>query len=388
MLAHSPPFPLVIAYLNEVHASVEVEESIILALQHRNRVRRIRLQLPPSNLQRLVLAIDGEFPMLEYFYFASSRDTSLIFPEMFRAPHLRHLITMNTAFPIESPLLMTRVGLVTLSLQLVHPSAYFSPNDLLDRLSHMPQLETLRVSFSSAIPSCDVKRQLLLTPITTYISLPNLRWFGFGGVSAYLEALLPQITVPLLEKFQILFIDQLTFSTQYLSQFMGTTEEFRCANTKFRFYEDGVAVWVNALRGANRFSFYVYFICWPPNLQAAHTAQFFRVLGTVSSAVEHLILECATLSSEWYSNVEPVRWCELLGSFSSVKSLLVDHGLVGAISRSLQSDDGEFRTELLPDLNELSYSASGDDEAFTAFVDARQNAGHPVTLTRFRTYIV
>src|SRR5437879_4200829 len=31
MLAHSPPLPLVIAYLNEVHASVEVEESIILA---------------------------------------------------------------------------------------------------------------------------------------------------------------------------------------------------------------------------------------------------------------------------------------------------------------------------------------------------------------------
>ena len=217
MLAHSPPLPLVIAYLNEVHVSVEVEESIILALQHRDRVRRIRLQLPPSNLQRLVSAIDGEFPMLEYFYFASRRDTSLIFPETFRAPHLRHLITMNTAFPIGSPLLMTRVGLVTLSLQLVHPSAYFPPNDLLDLLSHTPQLETLRVSFSSTIPSCDVKRQLLLTPITTDVILPNLRWFGFGGVSAYLEALLPQITGPLLEKFQILFIDQLLPNTSYNS---------------------------------------------------------------------------------------------------------------------------------------------------------------------------
>jgi hypothetical protein len=383
MLAHSPPLPLVIAYLNEVHASVEVEESIILALQHRDRVRRIRLQLSPSDLQRLILAIDGEFPMLEYLHVASRRDTSLILPETFRAPHLRHFITTNTAFPIGSPLLMTHVGVVTLSLQLLHPSAYFSPNDLLNSLSRMPQLETLRVSFSSAIPSCVVKQQLLLTPITTYIILPNLRWFGFGGVNAYLEALLRRITAPLLEKFQILFIDQLTFSTKYLLRFMGTSEDFRCGSARFKFLEDGVVMWVNALRGANRFSFYMYFLCWSPNLQATHTAQFFRVVGTVSSAVEHLILDCGSLSSEWYSRVDPARWCELLGSFSRVKSLRVDHGLVGEISRSLQLEDGEFHTELLPELKELSYSASDDDKAFTAFVDARQNAGRPLTLSRF-----
>jgi len=54
MLGHSPPLPLVIAYLNDYHASVEVEESIVLALRHRDRVRRIRLQLPAWNLQRLI----------------------------------------------------------------------------------------------------------------------------------------------------------------------------------------------------------------------------------------------------------------------------------------------------------------------------------------------
>ena len=86
MLAHSPPLPLVIAYLNDFHASVEVEESVVLALRHRDR---IRLQLPASNFQRLILAIDREFPMLEYLYFASRRDTSLIFTKAFRAPHLR-----------------------------------------------------------------------------------------------------------------------------------------------------------------------------------------------------------------------------------------------------------------------------------------------------------
>ena len=183
-------------------------------------------------------------------------------------------------------------------------NTYFPPNDLLDLLSHMPQLETLRVSFSSTIPSCDVKRQLLLTPITTDVILPNLRWFGFGGVSAYLEALLPQITAHLLEKFQILFIDQLTFSTQYLLQFMDTTEEFRCGNAKFRFYEDGVAVWVNALRGANRFSFTCILSVGPPTCRPRTQRDFFVCSGqyprrwsTLFSSVGHYRLSGTATSS-------------------------------------------------------------------------------------------
>ena len=385
MLAHSPPLPLIIDYLDEVHTTAEVQESVVLALRHRDRVRRIRLQLPPRNLQRLISAIDGEFPMLEYLYFAPpfKCDERLIFPKTFRAPHLRHLIPTNI-FPIGSPLLMTHGSLVTLSLQHIPRFAYFPPNDLLNWLSHLPQLETLLISFSSPPPSCTVKRQLLLTPITTSVMLPNLRWFGFGGVCAYLEALLPRITVPLLEKFQILFIDQLTLSTQYLLQFMGTTEDFRCGSARFRFSDYGVVVWVDALRGANKFAFYMHLLCNSRNLQAAHTARFFLALGAVSSAVEHLILE---LEIGFIEEVDPARWYELLGSFSSVKFLLVDHRLIREISRSLQSDDGEFSTELLPELKVLSYAAGDNDrgEGFTAFVDARQNAGRPVTLSRFST---
>jgi len=169
---------------------------------------------------------------------------------------------MNTAFPIGSPLLMTHVGLVTLSLQLVPPSASFSPNYLLNWLSHMPQLETLRVSFSSAFPSCDVKRQLLLTPITTYVMLPKLRWFGFGDVSAYLEALLPRITPPLLEKFQVSFFDQLTFSTPCLLQTMGTTENLRFGGARFRFSDYEVVTWVHPHQRANAYAFYMSFLCW------------------------------------------------------------------------------------------------------------------------------
>ena len=97
------------------------------------------------------------------------------------------------------------MGLVTLALQGIPPSAYFRPNDLLQRLSFMPQLETLVITFSSPIPR-DVARQLLDTSIMTHVTLPNLRWFMFRGLSAYLEALLPQITTPLLQKLEIFIL--------------------------------------------------------------------------------------------------------------------------------------------------------------------------------------
>jgi hypothetical protein len=59
---------------------------------------------------------------------------------------------------------------------------------------------------------------------------------------------------------------------------------------------------------------------------------------------------------------------------------------VGQLSRSLRLEDGEPLLELLPELKELSYSAIDDDDAaFTAFIDARQNAGRPVTLIRHGT---
>ena len=221
MLAHSPPLPLIIDCLSPLiadlftstdslrgYAAAKDEEGVALALQHRNRVRRIRIQMPTSNLERLIMAIDGEFPMLDYLYLTRSSEypRTLVLPETFQAPRLRHLILLNTAIPMGSPLLITCVSLVTLTLRDVHRS-YLSPNNLLQRLSSMLHLESLDILSHSRFPSWQTNwktgwqytlpfdrlvRQLLLTPIT----LPNLPWFRFGGPMTYLEALLLQIYCP------------------------------------------------------------------------------------------------------------------------------------------------------------------------------------------------
>jgi hypothetical protein len=90
------------------------------------------------------------------------------------------------------------------------------------------------------------------------------------------------------------------------------------------------------------------------------------------------------LSSEEHNEVDRARWHKLLRLFSNVKTLRIALGLVEELSRCLELDDGELPSELLPKLQELTYSESGNTgDAFASFIDARRNAGHPVVLTRY-----
>src|SRR6266403_2900628 len=96
MLAHSPPLPLVIDYpYEDNNISAEDEEGITHALQHRDRVRRIRLMKPIPILEKLIIILDGEYPILEHLSIehqlyqrpVTGRDRNLNLPETFRAPH-------------------------------------------------------------------------------------------------------------------------------------------------------------------------------------------------------------------------------------------------------------------------------------------------------------
>ena len=110
MLAHSPPLPLVIDYQDH-DITADDEEAIILALTQRDRVRRIRLGIPVLKLQKPIMVIDGEYPILEHLILgdlAEEKSTVLIFPETPQTPRLRHLdIKFSIQIPIRVPLLGT-----------------------------------------------------------------------------------------------------------------------------------------------------------------------------------------------------------------------------------------------------------------------------------------
>jgi hypothetical protein len=384
MLAHSPPLPFIIDYGDENRdLSAEDEEGIMLALQYRDRVRCIHLKIPVLSLHKLITAIEDEFPTLEFLYIMppTKHNTHLILPTTFEAPHLRHLILDHFSSPIGSPFLTTAIGLVALSLRWTHPSTCPHPNHFLQTLSLLPQLQTFEIGFRSPVPKRDIERQLDV-PIITHITLPNLRWFDFEGVSTYLEALLPYMTTPLLETLKVHFFNQLTFSVPHLLYFMRTAENLRFSSAKFVFYHEAVGVFVYPSMGATSANFYVEVTCEHLDWQVSSVAQIFNVLSPLFSEVVDLTLDYTdhSLSSEWHNQVDRTQWRRLLGSFGNVKTLRVHNGLVRGLSRSLQLD-GEPPWEVLPELSELVCPAgSVDDKTFAPFIHEREVVGQSVNL--------
>ena len=392
MLGHSPPFPLVVEYFRlDWDITTEDEEGIILALEQHDRVRRVRLSIPVSKLQRLIVTIDEEYPVLEYLVMRPLewyKRTALMLPETLQAPRLRHLTL--TGFALPALQLLTNVAsIVTLCLHMDHPDAYFQPNTLLRSISFMPQLETLVIFFYFSIPNHDVERQLMNRPIITHITLPNLRFLVLQGGSAYVEAVIRRITTPRLQKLDIWFFKQLTFSVPCLQHFM-ITANLRFDSAKFVFRRDDVyaGVYLREEIEVARIKMTPLLIVvhsWHLDWQVSSVAQIFNSLGQIFSTVEHLTLEQEVhdQSSEEHNEVDRTEWHKLLRSFSKVKTLRVGDGLIKDVTRSLQLDDGEVPLELLPELQSLTYSGIGNNgDPFTSFIDARQNAGRPVTLIR------
>jgi hypothetical protein len=390
MLAHSPSLPLVIDFFNVFHdMSAEDERGIILALKQRHRVRRVRLWTLVRNVQKLIVAIDEEYPILEYLVIIPQMDnnnTILIFPESLQAPHLRHLSLIGFALPIATRLLTTAVGLVTLCVVMVHPSTFFQPNTLLQWISFMPQLETLAILLSFPIPDRDLESRLTHTPIMTPVTLPNLHFFRFRGGSTYLESVVRRITAPHLEKFQVSFFNQLTFSVPRLLGFMNTTENLRFDSATFQFSRDRGFVVLHLREEVEKPALSINVNCWHLDWQVSSMVQILNALSQMFSRVEHLTLQRDkhTRSSEEHNEVDRTEWRRLLRSFSNLKTLHIGDALVEELSRCLQLGDGEIPLELLPELQELTYSGSGSTgNVFTSFMDARRNAGHPVALTHY-----
>ena len=379
MLKHSPPFPLIVDYFgNGPELTAEDAEGIRFALQHRNRVRRIRLL--GLGLWRLAALVDKKFPMLEYLFLAHWdhwQGPLDPLPQTLEAPNLRHLVLSPFTFPHVAPLLRTTVYLVTLSLGIV---SYFHPNDLLGRLAHLPQLETLRIAFLSPIPNHGAQERLLYTLSITEVTIPKLRWFWFKGTSAYLEALLPGMNTPLVGNLQITLFDQVNHPVSNLLQYLRTSGNLTLGSTRFLFYDRAVSVTVYPCDGDRTDTFCIEARGGRLDHQLFFVAQLFSALSPAFSSVEVLTLDYRkhTLSSE----ASPSQWRKLLMSFHNVKTLRVHNSLVVDISRSLELEGGP-PLQLLPELKELECFGTSDPRgALNAFINARQVAGCPVRLVQ------
>ena len=390
MLAHSPPLPLIIDYqlYLEDDITAEDEEGAILALKQYDRVLRVRLVMSVTSLQKLIAAMDDEYLIPEYLIIGHLEEDSssmLSFPETLQAPRLRHLALSGLTLQIGSRLLTTAVNLVTLYLFMFHPSTYFHPNTLLQWLASMPQLETLIFAIVFPFPNRVVERQLTHMSTMTAVALPNLHHLTFQGVTTYLEEFVRRITAPRLEKVQIEMFNQLTFSVPRLLQFVSTTENLRFKSAKVKFSEKEVDVKVYPHEADKTYALSINVNCWHLDCQVSSAAQLSNSLSPTFSAVEHLTLEHSvhSQSSEEHNEAGPTEWRKLLKPSRNVKTLRIAEGLVKELSRCLELEGGELPSELLPELQELTYSGSSNTgDTFTSIIDARRDAGRSIAMIR------
>jgi hypothetical protein len=380
MLAHSPLLPIVIHYHHHWVITAKDVSGILLALRHRDRVRRVDLWNLP-NLRKVIAAMGGQFLILERMYIHSW--TKFVLPSKFNAPNLRHLRLSTALVPIGSQLLTTTpAGLVTLELLNIPTFDYFPLSYILTRLSFMLQLEKLSIGFPIPNPDDDVERQLYVSPDMITVTLPNLRWFVFHGASAYyLRGLVAFITVPSLSFVHAKFFYHFPLS---LLQFMQTSESLSFSSVKLAFEDYSVHITADPWRASSPLDLQIVYDDWDLTSQVEDAVDIFGhdTLSPLLSTVEQVTLSYNhCMESLRHSDVHRSQWRELFRPFINAKTLCVRGAHVGLILYRFLSLDGQQTLEFLPNLEEVEYSLGHDtEEALTAFADERQVAGHPVNL--------
>jgi hypothetical protein len=135
-LAHLPPLPLVVDYQFATATIGALDElGISHALQLRDRVRHAVLRVPSSSLHKSLALMGEPFPSLGHLSLSptADEDSSLVLPETFMAPNLRHLTLSSVGLPADLALLST-ASLVTLTLANIRASGYFLPKHLVTLL--------------------------------------------------------------------------------------------------------------------------------------------------------------------------------------------------------------------------------------------------------------
>ena len=160
MLELSPPLWLSVDCDSEDGMIAGDEGRLLLVLEHRNRIRHLRLFFPVRDLQ--VMAINEQFRILEYLIVNLwvMDSTALMLPETLQAPNLRS--------PLPAWFRLSNTVSITSSRS--GPCHTFSSNKLFTRL--LPTEHSVAMDFIYApareFPNRDVERQLTHTPITTH----------------------------------------------------------------------------------------------------------------------------------------------------------------------------------------------------------------------------
>ena len=381
-----PALPLLIrdsAYLTE-----DVD-NIVAVLERRDRVDKIELfDVQRVPLETILAAMQEPFPELTDLMFLSYDEIMPVISNSFlggSAPRLQSFQFRGIPFPGLPNLLSTAPHLVDLHLDSIPHSGYISPEAMVACLVKLTSLEKLTLRFLS--PRSFPDRESRRPPPLTCSILPILTYFGFKGVSEYLDDLVARIAVPQLTSLYITFFNQIVFDTPQLVQFISRTPRLKALERAHIAFEDNAArvnLSLPQTFGYGSLRLNVKISCSELGWQVSSLEQICTSCLPPLSTVEYLCIYMALYPPHWQDAAENTLWLELLHPFTSVKNLYLSEEFAPHIVPALQELIGGRTTEVLPTLQTIfleGLSSGPVQEGIGKFVAARQLSGHPITVS-------
>lgn len=368
--------------------SLDDEENVATVLNHANRICDINLSMTWQLASKSAASLKAPFPILQRIQLRSQESIRpLPIPDGFLGgftPLLRDIYLIRTIFPTLPDLLLSARALVSLHLDDIPNSGYFSPEAFANSLSGMAQLNTLKIQFSPP----NAHERSLGAPLTNRAILPALTEFEFKGNCEYVEDLVSRIDAPALGQINITFIEQPTFGIPRLARFIGRTKEAKLPHhTSVRLSDEiTITQYFRRPSCANSSSgtFQLQIPCDELDRQFSLLIHLCQYISEPLAGVEHFDIEAFPRSSNWMDGdeMDTSVWQELFRSFRGTKNLEVTGWLVTSVASALERATGEMARIVLPALRDLHMldSPSPVSTSIERFIAARQLCNRPVAV--------
>jgi len=390
MLDIWPELPIYIYDTN--YPSKKARDNIVAALRLNHRVSGIWFKLASnSEWEARGPLMQRPFPALTHLWVGPGFSTKLEISRPFlggSAPSLRDLAFTGVPFVALPELLMSATNLVHLRYDNIPPSGYISPQAIVACLSALTRLETL--SLMSQLPESRPDKATRIPPSHTRTLLPALTCLRFQGIPEDIQDLVAQIDAPLLKGMTIVLFHQKVLEISELSKFVRRADKLSLvdrAEVTFRFDRISVTLSEELLRRrVNPKTLILKPECLKSNLWLSYLARFCSSCLPTLSPFESLHIHVPTRFT-WQDVVDypNPRWLEFLRLFHTVKDLRLSRSVAPDVVQALKGLPVEQVAEVLPVLENVFITDLKPfgpvKEAISEFADARQLAGHPVSIS-------
>ena len=383
-----PAVPIVVSCHNTDSSSpLRGVLNIIAALKCHNRVCEINFSGTPDSLLKRFAALTIPFPALTSLQLHSDDEWPLILPSTFLgrfAPRLRSLRLNGIPFPAPQKLFVSCTGLATLRLENIPHTGYISPEDMATCLSALVKVERVTLRFRRTLLPWHQTSPYLPSP--TRAVLPALTSLRFRGDCWYLETLISQIDIPLLDNFDISFFNLTLSNTPLLCELIGRMETFKglnCAKVAFQDYVADITLSRHEQSAGCKMST-LGIVCGGPARQLSSMTRICSSSLPPHTTLTHLYIHDSYRLTRLPDEMDNAQWVELLLPFTSVENVHLCHKQGLFVTRALQELTGERMVQVLPALQSIFLYrlpiSGADPEVIGQFIAARQLSGRSVSV--------